>query len=190
LIVGLALLAAPSPSGAQEPGRDQEPRSLPQRFSALAANLISDRPGLGAVLLEITITRWSTSAERDELVAGAGEGGTRQLVRLLQRQKPVGTIRSMTGTGYDLRYAGQEPTAGGGRHLFIMTDRPMFSDELTSLSRTVQYPLTVIDISLGPKGEGSGTMSVASKVIAAGQLFVIENWELDPIRLTLVKQER
>ena len=168
----------------------QGPQGLPQRFSALAANLLSDRPGLGAALLEIAIRRWSTDAERDELVAGVREKGTRELVRLPQRQKSVGTIRSMVGGGYDLRFAAQEPAAEGGRHLFIMTDRPMFSDELTSLSRTVQYPLTVIDISLKANGEGSGTMSVASNMVAAGRLFVIENYEMEPIRLTSVKQQR
>ncbi len=189
------------PQGQQQaPGQGQEPQAppkplpapppLPQHYTTLAIDTMSDRPGTGATLLDITVRRWTTPAEREELFGVLREKGMEQFVRLLHDQRSTGFIRATMGLGYDLRFASQDVLPDGSRKLFLITDRPMFFGEMFSGSRTVDYPLTVIEMLLPAKGEGSGTMAVASKLMAAGQVLVMENYAFQPIRLNAVKLQK
>jgi hypothetical protein len=164
-------------------------QKLPQRFSAIATDMNPDRAA-SILMLDLAMSRWSTDAEQEEVFAALKEKGSEGLLKALQRQPRVGTIRTPGSLAFDLRYAREEPAPEGGRHLFIMSDRIMSFAELSTQPRSIEYPFMLIDINLKANGEGTGTISVATKLIAAGRLLILENYEMQPIRLTRVKQER
>src|SRR4051794_4372278 len=103
----IALLMGPSTS-AQTMGEREE-------FSATAIR--SDNLGSGAGRVIMRVTRWSSEAERGQLVNALLKGGNSQLLDALQDQKSVGTIRTPDSIGYELRYAHQEPGEEGGRRV-------------------------------------------------------------------------
>src|ERR1700752_537410 len=88
----------------------------PERFTANAVSL-SPEYGTGQQVVEITINRWSPNAERERLVGvGVLRGkGRDERLKQLQKNKPLGRIRTPDSLGYDLRYAAQTPAEDGGR---------------------------------------------------------------------------
>src|SRR5262245_23675854 len=101
LIIAAALLAAvPGPAARAQTQGDRE------EFTAFAVNMGALTGGGGATAqLIITINRWNTSAERDELFGTLKLKGQEALLDRLRRIKSVGTLRTPNSIGYDLRLA-------------------------------------------------------------------------------------
>jgi len=160
----------------------------PERFTANAI-AVGNEYGSGLRTVDITVDRWSTSAERERLVTALLQKGPNELLKELQKTKPVGTIRTPDSIGYDLRYAYQTPLPDGGRSIVIATDRPIGFWEATNRPRTFDYPFTVIQMKMNPDGMGSGTMSYATKIIAHDDVIELEDFASKPIMLTNIKAE-
>jgi len=136
-----------------------------ERFTANAVSL-SPEYGTGQQVVDITINRWSPAAERARLVTALQEKGPNELLKQLQKNKPVGRIRTPDSLGYDLRYAHQQTDPDGGRTIVIATDRPIGFWEATQRPRSIDYPFTVIQMKLTRDGTGTGTMSYATRIVA------------------------
>lgn len=175
--LGLAALLASTGVVAQTNGQKEE-------FSATAIR--NDNLGSGAGRVIMRVERWSTEAEQGLLTRTLMKDRSK-LLDVLQDQKSVGTIRTPDSLGYDLRYAHQEPTAEGGRRVVLATDRPISFWEAVNRPRTIDYPFTVIQMELDKNGEGKGTMSYATKVIARGNTIELENFTSSPVMLTDVE---
>ena len=160
----------------------------PERFTATAVNM--DRGGAGT--LEIVVNRWSTDAEREKLVSTLLDKGENKLLDALQSTPKVGYIRTPNSIGWDLHYASRRPLPDGGEQVVIGTDRPISFREAANQPRSIDYPFTVIEMRLNADGEGSGTMSVATKVMADQETRTIqlENYNTTPVMLTSVKREK
>lgn len=191
--VGLAVLALlagawqqPTPEGP----RAQLDFSVPQRFIALATELSPNSGGIGTRLVEIVITRWSTDAERNSLMGTLAEKGPGEMLALLKKQKSVGRLQSSGSLGQDLRCSVQEPTRDGGRDIILLTDRIIDYSELAGMGRSIDYPFLYMELHFDAKGQGSGSLLPAAKVVLAGGLLVTENYNDLPIRLESVKRER
>jgi hypothetical protein len=156
----------------------------PEEFSAIAIQ--NNNLGGGADRVIIRVTRWSTEAERTQLAA-ALQKSSDTLLDQLQDQRSVGTIRTPDSIGYDLRYAHQEPGEDGGRRIVIATDRPIGFWEARDQPRSIQYPFTVIQMEIDKNGEGKGTMSYATKVMARGNIIVLENFATSPVMLRKIE---
>jgi hypothetical protein len=106
----------------------------PERFTA---NAVSTSPqyGTGQQIVEITVDRWSPNAERERLVTALQTKGSDELLKQLQKNRPVGRIRTPDSLGYDLRYAQQTPLPDGGRMIVIATDRPIGFWEASAIDR-------------------------------------------------------
>jgi hypothetical protein len=176
-----ALVAASSGVIAQTMGEKEE-------FSAAAIR--SDNLGSGASRLLIRVERWSTEAERGRLTEALLKKGNDALLELLRDQKSVGTIRTPDSLGYDLRYAHQEPGEDGGRRIVIATDRPISYWEARNQPRTIDYPFTVIQMEIDKNGEGKGTMSYATKIIARANTIELENFTTSPVMLGDIKAKK
>jgi hypothetical protein len=122
----------------------------PERFTANAVSL-SPQYGTGQQAVEITVDRWSPNAERERLVNALTTKGPDELLKQLQKLRPVGRIRTPDSLGYDLRYAQQRPLPAGGRSIVIATDRPIGFWEATNRPRSFDYPFTVIQMNLVPR---------------------------------------
>ena len=157
----------------------------PEEFSATA--IVNNNLGAGAGRVIMRVTRWSTEAERGKLARALLTKGPDSLLEDLRDMKSVGTIRTPDSLGYDLRYANQEPGEDGGRRIVIATDRPIGFWEAVNRPRTVDYPFTVIQMQLGKDGEGKGTMSYATKIIARGNTIELENFASSPVMLNEIR---
>jgi hypothetical protein len=178
---GLAVILSGSTLPAQTMGEREE-------FTANA--IVNDNIGAGMGRVIMRVTRWSTEAERGLLTRTLLKSGANDLLDVLQDQKSVGTIRTPDSLGYDLRYAHQEPSEEGGRRIVIATDRPMSFWESVNRPRTVDYPFTVIQMELDKNGEGKGTMSYATKIIARGNTIELENFSSSPVMLTEIRSKK
>ena len=138
--------------------------SAPVRYTALAVNMGS--PARWTTLtVEMVVNRWSTDAERDRLMAVLMEKGADALLETLRDMPRVGYIRTPDSIGYDLHFARRQPSGDGGERVVLATDRYISFWEATNRPRTVDYPFTVIDLRIGPNGEGEGKMSLFAKII-------------------------
>src|ERR1043165_1975643 len=128
----------------------------PEPFTANAVSL-SPEYGTGQQVVDIDISRWSPASERARLVTALREKGSDELLKQLQKNKPVGRIRTPDSLGYDLRYAYQQTDADGGRTIVIASDRPIGFWEAANRPRSVDYPFQVIQMKLNRDGTGTGT---------------------------------
>ena len=160
----------------------------PERFIANAVSL-SPQYGTGQQTVEITVDRWSLMSDREHLVTALQQKGPDELLKLLQKTKPVGRIRTPDSLGYELRYAQQITLPEGGRSIVIATDRPIGFWEATRQPRTFDYRFTVIQMNLDRDGKGSGTLSYATKIIAKNGMIELEDFATKPIMLNNIRAE-
>jgi hypothetical protein len=160
----------------------------PEDFSAIA--IANDEFGSGAGRVLMHISRWSTDAERERLVETLRTDGSDALLEALADMRSVGTIRTPDSLAYDLRYAHQSKAEDGGRNIVIATDRPISFWEQVNAARTLEYPFTVVQMHIGPDGEGTGTLSYATRIRAYGKVIELENFSTAPIMLTKITSEK
>jgi hypothetical protein len=161
----------------------------PEEFTTFAVNMGTHTVGTTATLI-ITVNRWSSQAERENLFTLLREKGMKGFLDAMQKLPRTGSLRTPQSVGYDLRLALQEPGKDGGRRVLIATDRPVSFYEATNRPPSYEYPFTVIDMQLNPDGTGQGTMSVAAKFIPAGKTVIVENYDTQPVRLNKVETRK
>ena len=166
-------------------------------ISAFAVNMSNIGPGSSAVV-DITIDRWSTPAERELLIKTMLEKNSNALLRELQKLPEHGRFRIPGLIGPDphnlrlgnpLHYAWQTPQPEGGRRIVIATDRYIGFAEARNQPRTVDYPFTLFEIRVDKSGEGQGKMAVATKISfdKKKNAIELENYSSEPVRLNNVK---
>jgi len=146
----------------------------------------------------MTITRWSTDAEREQLLTTLIEKGQEKFIDALQKQKETGFIR-ITGRGAGmtrypsqrLRYA-REHRDGDHRTLVLALDRPISFAEASRNPRTRDYDFTLILLKLDAEGKGEGQLAAAVKLTLNKEKneLEVENYSTEPVRLTNVKKEK
>jgi hypothetical protein len=185
---------------AAAPQADKAPLTLPLRMSAFAVSMGTAATGANAVM-DIRIKRWSTPAERENLIKTAVEKGQDALLKALQKMPDHGKISIPGWTGPDphnarlgwvLHYAFATPGEDGGYRIGIATDRYIGMWEARNQPRTIDYPFSLIEIRLGNDGKGVGKMAVATKVDfdKKKNQLVLENYSSEPVRLNEVKIEK
>lgn len=165
--------------------QDVEGKESFTAFAVAANNL-----GTGAGTVLIDVNRWSPEAERSRLVDTLVEKGQDALLDELRDNPSAGTIRTPDSLAYDLRYAQQTPAEDGGRKILLVTDRPISFWEAVQRPRSIDYPFTVIQMEFDGDGNGSGTISYATRISAAGKYIVLEDFATSPIRLTEIQVRR
>jgi hypothetical protein len=180
----LAFAAASSPASASDPAL---------RLTAFAVNL----SGVGRLgrteTLQIVFERWTTDEERKALVDTLVERGKDALYDAVQRIKPrAGFIRTTTSLGWDIQYAREAELPGGGRRIVFATDRPMSFYELRNSTRSADYDYMVCEIRLRPDGKGEGKLALATKLSydRDKRQIELEDYGMEPVRLTQVKVEK
>lgn len=164
----------------------------PLRLTSYAINLGANRPAARAGVVEIVIERWSSDAERSELLNSFRQGGQDGLLKALQENPRVGYIRTPDTVAWDLHYAHLTPAPDGGERIFLATDRRIAFWEAFNNTRSLNYPFTLAEIHLGANGHGEGQLSIATKVVADsnGRFLHLENFSLEPTRLQDVHVEK
>jgi len=166
-------------------------------ISAFAVNMSNIATGSNAQV-QLTINSWSTAEERERLITTVLEKGSDALLRELQKAPVKGRFRIPTARqpdphhlalGLDLHYAWQSPLDEGGRRIVIATDRYIGFQEARSQPRTIDYPITLIEIRVDKEGNGVGKMAVATKISfdKKKNQIELENYSSEPVRLNNVK---
>jgi hypothetical protein len=176
-----AAVVAASSGSSQTMGEREE-------FNATA--IVNNEFGAGAGRVVMRVTRWSTEAETEALLRTLLKDGPASMLDVLRDQKSVGTIRTPDSLGYDLRYSHQQPAEDGGRRIVLATDRPISFWEARNQPRTMDYPFTVIQMQIDKNGEGRGTLSYATKIIARGNTIELENFASSPVMLTQIEAKK
>ena len=162
----------------------------PEEFTSFAINMGAYTGTGGTAQLIMTVNRWATQAERDEFFITLKEKGAEALLQQLRRAKRVGSLRTAQTVGWDIRLALEEPGKDGGRRVMLLTDRPIGFSEATNRPITIDYPFTVIDMQIPPKGFGQGTLAIAAKIIPAGKTVIIENFDTQPVQLNRIETRK
>ncbi len=158
-----------------------------EKFTAFAVDISNTAPRANASAVDLTISRWSTDAERDRLLSIFRDKGQDALLSALQKLPLVGYINTPGSLKYDIHFARQRPEAEGGRMIFLMTGRYMNAWEAMNRPRTVDYPFTLIQLELDKTGHGVGKASVATKITEAKDGTIeLENFSSQPVMLNEV----
>ena len=166
-------------------------------ISAFAVNMSNIATGSNAQV-QLTVNSWSTAEERERLITTVLEKGSDALLRELQKAPVKGRFRIPTARqpdphhlalGLDLHYAWQSPLDDGGRRIVIATDRYIGFQEARSQPRTIDYPITLIEIRVDKEGNGVGKMAVATKISfdKKKNQIELENYSSEPVRLQNIK---
>jgi hypothetical protein len=160
----------------------------PERYSANAINM--NRGAAGPI--DIAVTRWSTDAQRDQLMSVMMNNGPEKLLDALQSMPRMGYIKTPDSIGWDLHFARKMPGKDGGERIVLMTDRRIGFWEARNQPRSIDYPFTVIELRLNRDGEGEGKMSIATKIIVdkENNIVTLENYDIQPVLLTNIKREK
>ena len=157
----------------------------PERYTANAINMNRGAAGM----IEIVVNRWSTDAQRDQLMSVMLNKGPEKLLDALQDMPRMGYIKTPDSIGWDLHFTRKIPGKDGGERVVLLTDRRIGFWEAANRPRSIDYPFTVIELRVNRDGEGEGKMSVATKITFDKKKNVIEleNYASEPVRLNNVK---
>jgi len=160
----------------------------PERFTATAMNVNNGQAGT----IDITVNRWSTDKQRDQLMDVAANKGPEKLLDALQDQPAVGHFGAPGNLSWDIHFARRLPLPEGGERIVLVTDRRIGFWEASNQPRSYDYPFTVIELRLNRDGEGVGKMSVATKVIydKEANMITLENFDTSPVQLTNIRREK
>jgi hypothetical protein len=171
---------------------------LPLKLTSFTVNLgVSNLParrslGIGdrrrTDIVQIGIDRWSSDQELDRLVDTLRTRGANKMLNDLRKAPRVGYLRTPDHVGWDIHFASVSPTEDGGQQIVLATDRPIRFWEAANLTRTLNYPFTLIEIHLDKNGKGEGRMSVATKITLSrdGKTLELENYSSQPVLLKKV----
>jgi hypothetical protein len=163
---------------------------LPLRITGNAISAGGFRNPFGTARIEIHLNRLSQPGLRDQLLQRLKDD-PRELLEGLRKAPSVGTIRFNTELAWDLRYASVRPGPENTVQIFLATDRPMSFAELWNQPLYNDYPISLINLELGPNGKGNGTMIMAARVDAddSGRFVHVENYGSSPIQLNDLEAE-
>lgn len=162
------------------------------RLRAFAVNM-SGVGGGRAGTIDIVVERWSTDQEREKLRDVLIEKGSDKLLDTLKDIKPrTGYLRTSTSLGWDTYYARETPFGDGGRRIIVATDRRMSFAERANQPRSADYEFTLVEIRLDKNGKGQGKYAVAAKITydKDTRTVEIENYGIEPVRLTEVTVQK
>jgi hypothetical protein len=168
-------------------GQDQK-----ESFSGFAINL--NGGAARTAIVDFTIERWSTDAERDQLLSILREEknvnkANEKLLTALQKMPKVGYIRAGSSLGWDLHYARQGELPEGGRRIVLGTDRPIGFTEARSGSRTMDYPFTIVEMQFDKNDKGVGKILNGTKLfIDKNNNLTLEHYSQQPVRFNEIKK--
>ena len=156
-------------------------RGEQEHFTASFVDLNTGRAGP----VQMSVTRWTTEAERTTFQQALFKKGQNELLDALRDGRSVGRIYTPGNIGYDLRYAESKALPDGGREIILATDRPMSFWEITNRPRSSEYPFTWVQFRIRPDGTGDGTLFVAARIVGeeADDLIEVEDFAIHPVRL-------
>ncbi len=132
----------------------------------IQANVQGTGTQMGRILnVNIHIERLSTAADQKVLIDAFTKSGNSGLVDALSKMKPKGRISPPASVGNDVKYILELPS-DKGRRFRLVTDRILTFGEVRNASRSSDYNLSAIEITITEDGKGSsGTLLPACRLM-------------------------
>jgi hypothetical protein len=161
-----------------------------ESFSARVVNF--EQPmGRAPGLLQVRVTRWSTDADRDALTNALMKDGQKGVIDELKKMPEAGVVRTPSVAGYTFKYARRITSPNGDEQLLMVIDRPIGFAEFRQGWQTVDYPFTIIKMTLNARGQGTGELMGATKLSANSVTgdIAFEHYNATPALLQAVRRE-
>jgi hypothetical protein len=195
-----AVLALPAFVAISAGSQAADEAKVDERYRAFGVVMGTGPTGANTVFT-IAITRWSTEAEREALLATLREQGHEKFTDLLRSKEEVGWARGqgraaaanpMPSTR--IHYSRLVEYDDGRRGIILVTNRPMGMREVARASRSVDYNVSMITITMPPGDDPTGTgqlyMGLKIKWDADNNRIAAELASSEPVRLTNVRRTR
>jgi hypothetical protein len=154
-------------------------------FRAFAVNFDAPLGTQASGVIDIVVDRWSTEAERDQLLHALVGGGQSGLLEAIQDAPRVGYVRVPGSLGTRLYHAWREVDTDGNAKIMLVTDRPVGFAEAIDRPRTMDYRFAVVELQVDANGTGRGTFALAAQLVEGtdeGTLSV-KSWTAQPVFL-------
>jgi hypothetical protein len=191
-LIGIFMLAV-AMAGCSSGGGSSAASAAPSKPGSLAyfRAFAVERVGGMSGVVQITIERWTTDAERQSLLDTLKAQGQKATLAELMKLPQVGYIQMPGSLGYALFYARQNPQPDGSRNIVIATDRALSAGQVVAQSlRTNEYGFSVVEIHMPKTGEGEGKIVGSAKVEIdpATQKIAVQNYSGEPVSLMRVTE--
>ena len=181
VLSGCALLSASAQDGDNKPLTD-----LPRQFAATAFGQAGALAGK-SFGTNIYITGWSLDQQVQDYVSVLKEKGPNGLVSAMEKTSDVGRLSPTGFVGSGFRFARYRPTANGGLHIVMVTNRPMSFGEVYRSGRSTDYQFGIVVLDVDKNGKGTGTLAPVCKIkFNKKNELEIENYGQKPFRLANV----
>jgi len=199
-IVAPLVAAAVCLSLSPRTGATTNVRTFAEQLVATAVSA-PDAGGVVGGRIDITIERWSTDAERESLRGALDKNDPAALLlRLGKVFRRAGVVQMPGAQGVGARARGrrvrnlkfaQEIKTPTGRQLIVVADQHLGFGESGRAFESRQPEFTLVDIRLGPDGQGVGKLAPAANVTfnTRSRMFEVENYVSQPVRLSGVRSE-
>jgi hypothetical protein len=188
----VATLAVIVPVSAQQPAAGPTEKD-PLKFTAFAVNMANPIQAT----ISIEITRWTTAAERQQLISlippkASRESDQSKLYEALKKIKPVtGYIRTSQMRTWELKYANENKLPDGSRQIVIVTDKVVTVFGASSLSDRNDYPFSLIEMHFpAGGGDGEGKLLGQTAISVKDGRLQLEIYGQEPTNLTAIKEEK
>jgi len=157
-IIGAAVLAAGSLLVPAALGQD---KPQPEHYSAVWA-VVGGSGGGSTVSIDVRINRYNTDEDIQKYKDILVEGGANRLRQALEKED-VGQLSPIGRVGTPIAVA-RKLVQGDKTVIRVVTARNLSFVELRYSGRSVDYPYTILELSLDKNGKGTGTAIAAAKI--------------------------
>lgn len=156
-------------------------------FGPAAGLRSSTRAGSGVEFFTLTVNNYSPESEVTKMLEALRQDGQDGLMKMLGKEKS-GTLQIGTRLARDVQAIWVTQT-DEGRKICALSERWLGFGELRRGARSVDYPLTYIEIFVEEDGgKSEGSLIPAARVRSKGGNDIeIENFGIYPARLTNIK---
>jgi len=167
-------------------GDNKSLTELPRQFAGTAFGQAGAMAGK-SFGVNVYVTAWTTDQQVQDYISVLKEKGPDGLVRAMEKSSDVGRLSPTGFVGSGFRFARFRPTATGGFHIVMVTNRPMSFGEVYRGNRSTDYQFGIVVLDVDKNGKGTGTLAPVCKIKfnKKGELE-IENYGIKPFRLANV----
>ncbi len=159
---------------------------LPRQFAATAFGQAGSMAGK-SFGLTVYITGWTSDDQVKDYISILKEKGPNGLVSAMEKASDVGRLSPVGFVGSGFRFARYRPTANGGAHIVMVTNRPMAFGELYNGTRSTDYQFGIVVLDVDKNGKGTGKLAPVCKIkFNKKNELEIENYGQKPFRLANV----
>lgn len=137
-----------------------------QKQEMIQATAMGTSTQMGRIInIDLRINGYSTAEDRQVLLDVFAEKGSQGLANALDKMPSKGRL-AITGTlGFDVSFIRSFPMPDGGRRIRFVTDRPIAFGEAWSMSRSMDYSLSMGEIIISAdKKKSSGMLYPAAQL--------------------------